>query len=499
MKNIKKLLCLFLCACMLFAFTACSTVNTTPVFSYEDAKICSDYYSFVLSYEKGYYTALFKNYYGVDLDAQTSYWDNEITEGKKLADSVLNDINEYCKMILICNYLCDKHDIQLTEDASKEVEDNLQLLQDKNGGEDMFVVELAKLGCNKDTVKKFLTDTAKMDLLRDYLYGENGTQKVPAADIEKEFFKSYKKVDSMSISFNKYDEGGAPTLWKGDFTDNEITDYFLKEFRNTSYLFFEQGKNESDEDYKARVTKVFDSIKSGEKKFDDVKGDSDTNYADWPVSYGDVSDKFLEEIDKLSLYSAEPQEGETNDISKCVAMLEDEEGLHIFIRKPISKELLKDAEKEDCVKAMSAKHISDYADDYFEKVKSGEIEFGKELKTDFYSVYVPDNIFVDSDMDEAFLKKYNDTKDGEYFIYTTDTGIFVCRRRALDKEDINKEYTDSYYGTKSTYYKEIETKLVETAFYDYLNTYYDSIVINNDELKKYDIRTAAKFGGDLWG
>lgn len=518
MRIVKKVMCLIMCAGILLSFAACSTVNTTPVFSYENTNLGSDYYSFVLSYEKGYYTALFKSYYGVDLEATPSYWDTEFAEGEKLADSVCNDINAYCKMILICNYLCEKYDIKLTEELANEIEENMQLLQDKNGGDDMFVVELAKLGCDKNTVKRFLTDSAKIELLRDYLYGESGIQKVPAADIEAEFFKNYKKVDSMSFSFYKVDKEGNYSRWLGDYTENEILAYFLEHYKNVDYLFYEKGKNESKEDYEARVKAVFDDLKNGKKTYDEVKDDADKKYKDWAISYGNVSDEFLDEITKLTEYTASSESSETPetsetsetseaseeeaepvDISKCVALLEDDDGLHIFIRKPISGSLLDDELKENCIKDMSANHISDYVNDYFNKVKSGEAEFGKELDTEFYSTFVADNIFVDSDMDESFIKKFNELKDGEYMLYTTKDGLFVCRKQPLKSEDIHLTYTDSYYGTKTTYYEEIETNLIDEAFYNYLATYYDSITVNNSELEKYDIRTAVTFGGDLWG
>ncbi|GEM_PF-7076629 len=478
----KKLIAVVLCISTVLCFASCSKANLTPVFTYEDTQITSDYYSLILSYQKGYYCQIFNYYYGVDLTANPAQWDTEYSEGVTLADQITADINDYCRMVLVCNYLAKQYGISLTdEDTLNEIEDTVSDYTLDYGGEDMFAVELAKMGADVATFRKFLNDSYTISLVEDYLYGENGTQKVPAADVEAEFLAKYHKVDSMSFSFYVVNEEDSSdySLYQHDYTDNEIVAYFLQNYAKCNYLYYKQGTDESDEDYLARVNEIFASLQDGTKTFADVKGDADGANADW-VAYIDTLGTDIFDTLKSS------QEG-------AWALVNDDSGLHIVCKQTLQESDMTDDLKSTVLNYMSKQHIIDYANAYLEKVKNGEAVYGEELDTEFYSVFVDDTLFTDDDMDEEILKAYNACEVGEYFIVDNSEGIFVLYKDEVKAADAKTEYTDSYYGTTSTYYADIESELISDAFLSYISSYYDSVKQNDTELSKYDIRTAIEF------
>ncbi len=478
----KKIIAVLLCAATLLAFASCSSANRTPVLSYEGQSITSDYYSLILSYQKGYYMQLFSYYYGIDLSASPEQWDAEFSEGVTLAEQLTSDINDYCRIVLICNYLADKYNIELTsQDTLDEIDDTVSSYVANYGGEDMFAVELAKIGADKATFIKFLNDSYRVSLVQEHLYGENGIQKVPAADVEEYFLKNYKKVDSMSFSFYTVTdaEEGTYDTYIADFTENEITAYFYENYIKCNYLYYEKGKEESDADFKSRTDDVLASLADGTKTFADLKGSADGANADWTVASSklgtDVFDK-----------------SKNTEIGEWISVTDDD-GVHILCRVELAASDLGDDVKTACKTAMSKNVVREYANKYFEDVKSGNVEYGKELDTDFYTAFVADTIFTEDDMSEDIMQAYNAANEGEYFMVETSDGIFVLYKDTITAADAKTEYTDSYYGTKSTYYADIEDSLISDAFYEYMESFFDSIVENKEELDKYDIRTVVEF------
>lgn len=482
MKSTKKIVAAILCACMLFALTSCAAANRTPVFSYEDQSITSDYYSLILSYQKGYYMTLFNYYYGIDLSANPEQWETEYSKGVTLADQITSDINDYCRIVLICNYLAAKYGIEVTkEDTLKEIDDTVSSYVANYGGDDLFAVELAKIGADKATFLKFLDDSYRVSLVQEHLYGENGIQKVPAADVEDYFLKNYKKVDSMSFSYYALKDGSETEYetYIADFTTNEISAYFAENYIKCNYLYYEKGKDEKDDDFKARTDEVLSQLSDGSKTFADLKSSADGANADWVVSSSKLGADVFEKAKSAEL-------GEWISVS-------DDGGIHIICRAETAASDLTETVEKECKTAMSRKAVKDYAEKYLEDVKAGTVEYGKELKTDFYTAFVNDSIFTESDMSEDIMKAYNAAKEGEYFMVETTDGVFVLYKDTLVAADAKTEYTDSYSNTKTTYYADIETTLSSDAFYKYMESFFDSITIDKGELGKYDIRTAIEF------
>lgn len=484
MNSIKKILAVILFACILLATVSCSSVNQTPVFSYENQSITSDYYSLILSYQKGYYMQLFNYYYGIDLSKNPEQWDTKLSEESSatLADSLVSDINDYCRMVLVCNYLADKHGLKLTDEkVLDEIADTVSTYVTNYGGEDMFAVELAKIGADRATFERFLNDSYRVSLVQDYLYGENGIQKVPAADVEEYFLKNYRKIDSMSFSFYKITdkETGKYETYIADFTANEVSAYFNENYVKCNYLYYEKGKDESDADFKSRTDEVIAQLSDGSKTYADLKGSADGANADWVVTSAKLGENLFKKL------------GET-ETGKWVSDSADG-GVHIACKSELAASDLTESVETACKTAMSRNIVREYANKYFEDVKAGNVEYGKKLDTEFYNAFVADSIFTDSDMSEDILTAYNKAKEGEYFTVETDEGIFVLYKDTLTAADVKTEYTDSYQGTKSTYYADIESILVSDAFYKYMESFFDSITENKDELGKYDIRTVVEF------
>ncbi len=482
MNSFKKIIAAILCIATVFAFASCASANRTPVFSYENQSITSDYYSLILSYQKGYYMQLFSYYYGIDLSTTPEQWDTEFSEGVTLADQLTSDINDYCRIVLVCNYLADKYGIEIVnQDTLDEIDDTVSSYVANYGGDDMFDIALAKIGADKATFQKFLNDSYRVSLVQEHLYGENGIQKVPAADVEAYFLKNYKKVDSMSFSFYMLKEGSESEYetYIADFTDNEISAYFYENYIKCNYLYYEKGKEESDGDFKSRTDDVLASLVDGTNTFADLKSAADGANADWVAASSKLGDDLFKKAKDSEL-------GEWISVS-------DDEGVHILCRSELAAGDMTDDIKTACKTEMSKNTVIEYAEKYLEDVKSGKVEYGKELDTDFYSAFVADSIFTEDDMSEDIMEAYNAAKEGEYFTVQTSDGVFVLYKDTITAADAKTEYTDSYYGTKSTYYADIEESLSSDAFYEYMQTFFDSITEDKDELGKYDIRTVVEF------
>lgn len=482
MNSFKKIIAAILCIAAVLAFTSCASANRTPVFSYEDQSITSDYYSLILSYQKGYYMQLFSYYYGIDLSTSPEQWDTEFSEGVTLADQLTSDINDYCRIVLVCNYLADKYGLEITDqDTLDEIDDTVSSYVANYGGDDLFDVALAKIGADKATFQKFLNDSYRVSLVQEHLYGENGIQKVPAADVEEYFLKNYKKVDSMSFSFYTVtdEESGTYDTYIADFTENEITAYFFENYIKCNYLYYEKGDDESDDDFKSRTDDVLASLTDGTKTFADLKGTADGANADWVAASSKLGTDLFEK-------SKDTEIGTWISVS-------DDDGMHIICRSELALGDITDDIKTACKTAMSKNVVIEYANKYLEDVKAGNVEYGKELDTEFYSAFVADSIFTEDDMSEDIMEAYNAANEGEYFMVETSDGVFVLYKDTITAADAKTEYTDSYYGTTSTYYADIEDSLISDAFYEYMESFFDSITENKDEIGKYDIRTVVEF------
>ena len=61
-------------------------------------------------------------------------------------------------------------------------------------------------------------------------------------------------------------------------------------------------------------------------------------------------------------------------------------------------------------------------------------------------------------------------------------GVYIIKRVDTTEEDFNSKYSA------------VESTLIDEAYVEYLDSFVDSVTVNEEELAKYDINTAKALG-----
>lgn len=168
---------------MLFSFCACASgAEKTVLFSYEGTDFYSGTFSYMLSSEKAYYEQQFAyiNYYysGANLG-----WSSVLDEetGMTYADAVWESLVLNAKRMVIVNHLLKQYNLKLTdESAVSTIEGYIEQDMEDYGDGNEYGLNLfyADYGVDIDMVRDYYLNNASLSVLRDYLYGDNGIQKI---------------------------------------------------------------------------------------------------------------------------------------------------------------------------------------------------------------------------------------------------------------------------------------------------------------------------------
>jgi hypothetical protein len=111
-----------------------------------------------------------------------------------------------------------------------------------------------------------------------------------------------------------------------------------------------------------------------------------------------------------------------------------------------------------------------------ESAKNGTA-FAKPADGALYTYTEPEVLAIaDFQKYQAMYDGFINTKAGECFMAEVPgNGIFVLKVHDLSEEDLSKKY------------EEIETSLVSAAFYDYLKSFFDNVVVYEDVLGRFNI------------
>ena len=206
MKFVRKAVVLLLAAAMLFSFCACASgAEKTVLFSYEGTDFYSGTFSYMLSSEKAYYEQQFAyiNYYysGANLG-----WSSVLDEetGMTYADAVWESLVLNAKRMVIVNHLLKQYNLKLTdESAVSTIEGYIEQDMEDYGDGNEYGLNLfyADYGVDIDMVRDYYLNNASLSVLRDYLYGDNGIQKIAADAVRESFDEQYYKVESIFFNY----------------------------------------------------------------------------------------------------------------------------------------------------------------------------------------------------------------------------------------------------------------------------------------------------------
>ena len=470
MKKISRVFCLILAAMMILSISACK--SSMPVmFTYKDKTMSSGMYAFALAERKGEVADYFSSYGGQDISSDETFWNSAL--GDTTYAQWLKDYSvELSKNILLTQYFCEEYDLKITDETTlEELDSYIEKAKETFGGEDELALELAKYGITIEQLREYYAYYYKYQLLLDYWYGENGTMKIPEAEIKEKFFNGYYKVDMAAFSFYTTDENYNTVAYVDKtITDAEAKDYFNKNFVKAKHiLYMTVDTNEqplSDEkiaEAEKNAKETFEAIKNGTVNYDDkMKEKSDTS-AEMVFTRGEM----------LSEFETASFEMQTDE----VRLVKTKYGWHI-IKKLATTDDDFTKNMDEAKQALSRERVTASAKQMIEQLKENKIEFKDGGENANYQ-FLAGRVLEGENIDRNILKAISDLKTGEYTLYEfkesdVTTGYYIFKRVDLTDTDL-----DSYYST-------IEDEMKAAKYSDYIKTYYDSVTINQDELSKYD-------------
>ena len=235
-----------------------------------------------------------------------------------------------------------------------------------------------------------------------------------------------------------------------------------------------------DEEKAAKKTKAeaaLNALKNGEKKFDDLKSETEDNGYEYVFTRGEM----VENFEKASF------EMEVGDIR----LVETEYGYHVIEKLEKTdvdlngtkddKGETKGGIKSDVIVKMSQNKVRTEALELLKKLDSGELDKYPEEDDDktYYSVMKAS--FINKN-DTSYKKLIDLIKDLEANKYIEQEfpsdGTYILRKLELKADDITAEI-----------YTSIEEQLAAEAFSEYIKSHYDKININNELMNKFDVLT----------
>lgn len=166
-KTILRAACAILCAILLaMSLSACAQ---DPMIELGEVEIDVNLYEFLLSRMKG---SLYKMGYPVE---QESFWNtvfslNGMTYEEYFKTSVLEQTYKYA----VSEFLFDKEGLELPSDRLASVDELMGKLVERAGSKTKLNGELSNYGVNYDMLRKIYIMEAKMEYLKEQLYGEKG-------------------------------------------------------------------------------------------------------------------------------------------------------------------------------------------------------------------------------------------------------------------------------------------------------------------------------------
>lgn len=478
MKKIVKAVCLLTALILMFSLTACSKARPT-ILTYEGNTFSSAQYAFALAERKGQIVDQFASYSGKDVSSDEEFWNTVISDDQSYAEAVKTGTLEYCKIMLLTEYFCEKYDLKITDDTAIT---NLDSIMDKAktefGGEDLLSIELAKYGITIEQLRNYYEGYERYMLLREYWYGENGTKKIPESEVKAEFLENYYKIDMMYYGYyTKNDKQQDVPIVYEDITDKQAKEYFDENYVKVQHILYmtvdtnqQPLSDEKVAEAKKNANDAYNAIINGEATFEEKTKDNQDSGTEYVFTHGNMVKEFEE-----AAFEMKPDD---------IRLVETEYGLHIIKKLAIGNEDFE--EKTDEVKqVISQKRIGEKANDMYEKLKSGEAEFVDGGEDAAYT-YTPDIIFTEGEINEDIIKIVSEMKTGEVYLYPivssgNDYGYYLLKKADLEDKDLESRYST------------VEDKLVTNAFEEYMKAHYDSITVNQEELDKFDVVTTVSF------
>ncbi len=491
MKRFSRLISVLLIAAMIFCCSACgngdgvSTDKDNVVMQYGDITLDDAEFRYIASYIKDMVVYNQQNYlyqYTGQVYDEASILSMQIDSDTTIAEYIKDYSVEFAQQLLIIEKICADANISITEQEDLDkIGQYVDDIEYAYGGTDLFEIALQRLGFSRDGIERFQRFSVNYELLYDARYGENGSAKVSSDSVNKYFTENYLKYDGVMYSYLNSSDGSAITF---EYTDDEITEYFNNNFVKVQHILYMTVGSDNkplSEDAIAKKEKTaneaYSAIMSGEKTFDDYKKDTEDGQHEYVFTYG----KMVKEFEKASF---EMNVGETR-------LVKTEYGYHIIQKLEMTNTDLtgtvddngevKNSRKDEVIKAMSASDIRAEALETLEKLNNGElVKYPEKSDDKKYYINMGSSFINKSDTNYATL--VNILKDLEYGVYSEKEFVgdatYILRNIKFSAEDITSDI-----------YSEIEENMAVESYAEYVQSFYDSVSIDQTFVDEFDIVT----------
>ncbi len=203
MKILMRISAMALACIMMLSFASCASGGTAMKLGGE--KMSEQMYAYLMSCYRPYWL----NMFGRDDDDE--FWNGE-ADGVTVKEYLQAVTETAIKSKLAAAYLFDEYGLTLSAEKEKEVQSLISGLLLGVGGEEALEEDevMQQLGMDIDDMEDIFILNAKAEALQDYLYGENGTDKVTQEETDNYYNKNYYRYNHlyiMDVDFVRDEDG----------------------------------------------------------------------------------------------------------------------------------------------------------------------------------------------------------------------------------------------------------------------------------------------------
>ena len=313
---IKRITVLLLCLCLSIGFlSSCSSKMGEPVMTLGGNEITVNMYRLWLSRVKG-------SYGGSD----DTVWDQTLADGRTYNEIFTEFVKQNAMTLLCVLYEFDKLGLKLSDTELDEIDDTMNTILNERGEGDKTTLNaiLSQYGVNYDILREVYVIEAKMNHLKEYLYGANGAE--PISDNIRDEYYNNNYVRIKQIFF--YTANKPVTDDEGNYVYDE-----------SGYVETRDYTEEELAEQKTKASQVMTSLTAGQD-FDLLMASQNEDDASktYPNGYY---------LTKSSVYVDEVIEAAFSLGENEFTMVESEYGIHIVKRLPLDDKGYSSATNED--------------------------------------------------------------------------------------------------------------------------------------------------------
>lgn len=202
MKTIKKALSVILIVAMLCPMLAsCGNKYGTPIMTLGDVSISENMLEFWLSRYKAY----FVQYY-MDGKDDAEFWEETVPDSDKTWNEMFTEfIIDNAKTYLAALYLFDELGLSLSKNVEDEIDEEIEELLEgqADGNKKQFNEILSQYGVNMKILRELYIIETKIEFLQEYLYGDNGVEKISTSVKNKYYEENYARMKHIFLYTGK--------------------------------------------------------------------------------------------------------------------------------------------------------------------------------------------------------------------------------------------------------------------------------------------------------